>query len=190
MKKWDSHAKSSTISIVYRCCCCNFFRQNPRRFPCIFSGMCFLPKENQQPIWGSHRFFRRKVKPNTHILSTIINELFIAKVSSSNNTYSFRKISPCRRNLILMSRVCTCVEFVTVCGAEWCWFQAGKYSSRGHSCQRCVGLQALPTSCLVEHCRVTHCCDGHYNVFLLLLALRKVCDVQALHVASTWIRIR
>ena len=55
MKKLDSHAKSSTISRVYSCCC-NFFRQNPRRFPWFCFGMCLFPKENQQPVLGGNRF--------------------------------------------------------------------------------------------------------------------------------------
>ena len=55
MKKMDSHAKSSTISSVYRCCC-NFFRQNPRRFPYIFFVMCLFAEENQQPVLGGNRF--------------------------------------------------------------------------------------------------------------------------------------
>ena len=48
----SSHAKSSTISRVCRCCCISF-RRNPRRFP-SFSGMCVF-QENQQPIWGGLR---------------------------------------------------------------------------------------------------------------------------------------
>ena len=59
MKKLDSHAKSSTISRVYRCCC-NFFRQNPRRFPWFCFGMCLFPEENQQPVLRSHGFSEEK----------------------------------------------------------------------------------------------------------------------------------
>ena len=59
MKKIDSHAKSSTISRIYRCCC-NFFRQNPRRFPWFCFGMCLFPEENQQPVLGCNRFSEEK----------------------------------------------------------------------------------------------------------------------------------
>ena len=55
----DSHAKSSTISRIYRCCC-NFFRQNPRRFPWFCFGMCLFPEENQQPVLGGQRFSEEK----------------------------------------------------------------------------------------------------------------------------------
>ena len=61
-EKWRnlaSHAKSSTISRVYRCCC-NFFRQNPRRFPWFCFGMCLFLKENQQPVLGGNRFSEEK----------------------------------------------------------------------------------------------------------------------------------
>ena len=58
-EKMDSHAKSSTISRVYRCCC-NFFRQNPRRFPWFCFGMCLFPEENQQPVLGGNRFSKEK----------------------------------------------------------------------------------------------------------------------------------
>ena len=62
MKKWSnlaSHAISSTMSRVYRCCC-NFFRQNPRRFPWFCFGMCLFREENQQPVLGGHRFSEEK----------------------------------------------------------------------------------------------------------------------------------
>ena len=78
-KKLDSDAKSFRISKVYRCCC-NFFRQNPRRFQWFCFGMCLFPEENQQPVLGGHRFFRRKVtmfigrETKTHILPTKIDE--------------------------------------------------------------------------------------------------------------------
>ena len=58
-KKPDSHAKSSTISRVYRCCC-NFFRQNRRQFPWCCFGMCLFPEENQQPVFGCQRFSEEK----------------------------------------------------------------------------------------------------------------------------------
>ena len=58
-EKMDSPAKSSTISRVYRCCC-NFFRQNPRRFPWFCFGMCLFPEENQQPVLRSHGFSEEK----------------------------------------------------------------------------------------------------------------------------------
>ena len=58
-KKMKKHgftrAKSSTISRIYRCCC-NFFRQNPQRFPWFCFGMCLFPEENQQPVLGGNRF--------------------------------------------------------------------------------------------------------------------------------------
>ena len=50
MEKLDSHAKSSTISRIYRCCC-NFFRQNPRRFPWFFSECVSFPREINNPFW-------------------------------------------------------------------------------------------------------------------------------------------
>ena len=58
-EKMDSHAKSSTISRIYRCCC-NFFRQNLRRFPWFCFGMCLFPDENQQPVLGGNRFSEEK----------------------------------------------------------------------------------------------------------------------------------
>ena len=58
-KKMDSHAKSSTISRIYRCCC-NFFRRNPRRFPWFCFGMCLFPEENQQPVLEGNRFSEEK----------------------------------------------------------------------------------------------------------------------------------
>ena len=95
-KKMGSHAKSSTISRVYRCCC-NFFRQNPRRLPWFCFGMCLFPKENQQPVLGVIVFqkksdnFHWTWNKNTHF--TDENEQKkIAKVSPSNNNYSFRII--------------------------------------------------------------------------------------------------
>ena len=92
-KKLDSHAKSSTISRVYRCCC-NFFRQNPRRFPWFCFGMCLFPKENQQPVFGCNRFSEEKWQfhwtwnKNTHFSDENERKKF-AKVSPSNNNYSF-----------------------------------------------------------------------------------------------------
>ena len=56
--------------------------------------MCLFPEENQQPVLGGNRFFRRKVanfigrETKTHILPTKMNEN-IANVSPSNNNYSF-----------------------------------------------------------------------------------------------------
>ena len=93
----DSHAKSSTISRVYRYRY-NFFRQNPRRFPWFCFGMCLFPEENQQPVLGSNRFSEEKWpffigrETNTHILPTKMNEKKIDKVSPSNNNYCFRII--------------------------------------------------------------------------------------------------
>ena len=78
-KKLDSHAKSSTISRVYRCRC-NFFRQNPQRFPWFCFGMCLFPEEIQQPVLGCNRFSEEKwqfslgVKQQIHILPTKIDE--------------------------------------------------------------------------------------------------------------------
>ena len=78
--KLDSHAKSSTISMI------------------LFRNVSLFPEENQQPVLGGNRFFQRKgtifigreTKP--HILPTKMNEKKIAKVSPSNNNYSFRII--------------------------------------------------------------------------------------------------
>ena len=98
-KKLDSHPKSSTISRVYSCCC-NFFRQNHRRFPWLCFGMCLFPEENQTTRFGWCSFFRGKVtifigrETKTHILPKKINEKKIAKVSPSNNNYSFRIKKP------------------------------------------------------------------------------------------------
>ena len=89
--------------------------QNPRRFPGFtvvvvtflvkilddfhdFVSECVsFPRKINNPFWGGNRFFRRKVtifighETKTHILPTKINEK-IAKVSPSNNNYSFRII--------------------------------------------------------------------------------------------------
>ena len=60
--------------------------------------MCLFPQENQQPVLGGHRFFRRKVtifigrETKTHISPTKINEQKFAEVSSSCINYSFRKV--------------------------------------------------------------------------------------------------
>ena len=79
MKKFAFTRKIFHDFQVYRCCC-NFFRQNPRRFPWFCFGMCLFPDENQQPVLGGHRFFRRRVtifigrETDTLILQTKINE--------------------------------------------------------------------------------------------------------------------
>ena len=74
-----------------------FFRQNPWRFLWFCFGMCLFPKENQQPVLGSYRFsdekwqFSLDVKQQYTFFrrkSTKKN----AKVSPSNNNYSFRMI--------------------------------------------------------------------------------------------------
>ena len=77
--KMDSDAKSSTISKVYRCCC-NFFRQNPWRFPWFCFWMCLVPEDKSTTRFGWSAFFRRQVtifigrETKTHILPTKINE--------------------------------------------------------------------------------------------------------------------
>ena len=99
----DSHAKSSTISRVYRCCC-NFFRQNPRRFPWFCFGMCLFPEENQQPVLGGNRFSEEKwqfsfdVKQKHTFYRRKSTKKKFAKVSPSNNNYSFRIIQPFNNN--------------------------------------------------------------------------------------------
>ena len=55
-KVLSSHAKSSAISRVHRCCC-NCFRRIPRRFRDVFPNVCF-PEANQQPNFGESPFFR------------------------------------------------------------------------------------------------------------------------------------
>ena len=95
-KKKDSHAKSSTISRIYRCCC-NFFRQNPRRFPWFCFGMCLFPEENQQPVLGGNRFSEEKWQfsldvKQKHTFYIRKSTKKIAKVSPSTNNYSFRII--------------------------------------------------------------------------------------------------
>ena len=102
-KKLDSHAKSSTISRIYRCCC-NFFRQNPRRFPWFCFGMCLFPEENQQPVLGGNRFSEEKwqfsldVKQKHTFYRRKSTKKKIAKVSPSHDNYSFRIISPFNNN--------------------------------------------------------------------------------------------
>ena len=99
-EKWnnmDSHAKSSTISRIDSCCC-NFFRQNPGRFPWFCFGMCLFPEENQQPILGENRFSEEKcqfsldVKQKHTFYRRKSTKQKIAKVSPSNNKYSFKII--------------------------------------------------------------------------------------------------
>ena len=92
----DSHAKSSTISRVYRCCC-NLFRQNPLRFPSFCFGMCLFPKENQQPVLGGNRFSEEKLQFSLDVKQKYTffqrkSTKKIAKVSPSYNNYSFRII--------------------------------------------------------------------------------------------------
>ena len=95
MKKLDSHAKSSTISTAYRCCC-NFFRQilddlHDFVSECVsFLGKSttrlgghVLSEEKWQfslDVKHKHTFYRRKSTEKTKF----------AKVSPSNNNYSFR----------------------------------------------------------------------------------------------------
>ena len=95
-EKMDSHAKSSTISRVYRCCC-NFFRQNHRRFPWFCFGMCLFHEENQQPVLGSNRFSEEKWQfsldvTQKHTFYRRKSTKTFANVSPSNNNYSFRVI--------------------------------------------------------------------------------------------------
>ena len=96
-KKMNSHAKSSTISRIYSCCC-NFFNQNPERFPWFCFGMCLFPEENQQPVLGCNRFSKEKwqfsldVKQKHTFYQRKSTKKKIAKVSPSNNNYSFRII--------------------------------------------------------------------------------------------------
>ena len=95
-EKIASDAKSSTISRVYRCCC-NFFRQTPRRFPWFCFGMCLFPEENQQPVLGGNRFSKEKWQfsldaKQKHTFYRRKSTKKIAKVSPSNNNYSFRII--------------------------------------------------------------------------------------------------
>ena len=66
--------------------------------------MCLFPEENQQPVLGGNSFSRGQVtifiwrETKTHILQTKINEKKFAKVSPSNNNYSFRIIWPFNNN--------------------------------------------------------------------------------------------
>ena len=95
-EKMDSPAKSSTISRVYRCCR-NFFRQNPRQFPRFCFGMCLFPDENQQPVLGGNRFSEEKWQFSLDVKQkhTFYRRKWtkkIAKVTLSNNNYSFRII--------------------------------------------------------------------------------------------------
>ena len=119
MKKLDSDAKSWTISRVYRCCW-NFFRQNPQRFPWFCFGMCLFPEENQQPVFGSNRFFRRKVtifigcETKIHIFRRKSKKK-IGKVSPSNNNYSFRTKKPTIHQAVYPKRA----HFFWVTCCEW-----------------------------------------------------------------------
>ena len=96
MKKLDSHAKSSTISRVYRCCC-NFFSSKSRRFPWFCIGMCLFPNENQQPVLECNRFSEEKWQfsldmKQRHTFFRRKSTKKFAKVSPSNNNHSFRMI--------------------------------------------------------------------------------------------------
>ena len=51
MKKLDSHAKSSTISRVYRCCC-NFFVKILDDFHDFVSECVSFPRKINNPFWG------------------------------------------------------------------------------------------------------------------------------------------
>ena len=89
------NAKSSTNSRVCRCCCCNFFIRDPRRFPC-FAECVFFPKKINNPFWGLTVFQRKSDissgrETKTHIVADE-NQRKIAKVSFSNNNYSCRII--------------------------------------------------------------------------------------------------
>ena len=102
MKKLDSHAKSSTISRVYRCCC-NFFSSKSSTISMILFRNVSLSRRKSTTRFGVSPFFRGKVtifigrETKIHILPTKINEK-IAEVSPSNNNYSFRIILPFNNN--------------------------------------------------------------------------------------------
>ena len=98
----SSHAKSSTISRVYRCCC-NFFRQNHRRFSWFCFGMCLLTEENEQPVLGCNRFSEEKWQfsldvKQKHTFYRRKSTKTIAEVSPFINNYSFRIIQPFNNN--------------------------------------------------------------------------------------------
>ena len=82
MKKWRklaSHAKSSTISRVYRCRC-NFFVEILDDFHDCVSECVSFPKKINNPFWGLTVFFEEKwqfpldVKQKHTFLPTEINE--------------------------------------------------------------------------------------------------------------------
>ena len=85
-EKMDSHAKSSTISRVYRWCC-NFFLKILNDFHDFVSECVSFPKKINNPFWGvtvipkrSDKFHWTWIK-NTHILPTKINDGNSPKVS-------------------------------------------------------------------------------------------------------------
>ena len=53
--------KTSTISRLYRCCC-NFFRQNPRRFPGFVSECVSFPRKINNPFCGLTVFPKKSDK--------------------------------------------------------------------------------------------------------------------------------
>ena len=79
MKKLDSHAKSWTISRVYRCCC-NFFSSKSSTISMILFRNVSLSRGKSTTRFAVSRFFRRKVsifigrETKTHILPMKINE--------------------------------------------------------------------------------------------------------------------
>ena len=88
-EKWRKMAKSLKISSLHT--------QNPRRFSWFCLGMCLFPQENQQPVLGLTVFpkksdnFHWTWNKNTHFTDENQRKK-IAKVSPSNNNYSFRII--------------------------------------------------------------------------------------------------
>ena len=99
--------------------------------------MCLFPEENQQPVLGVTVFqirvtifIRRETK--THILPTKINEK-IAKVSLSNNNYSFRIInrhwvSSCFRLIDMVRPVLGRGWHARYYAAAGAWVQTVQYS--------------------------------------------------------------
>ena len=133
MKTWRnlaSHAKSTTISRVCRCCC-YFFRRSHRRFPWFSEECVFFPKENQQPVLGGHRFSERQWQfsvdvKQKHTFYRRKSTNNIAKVSFSNNNYSFRiiTIQKQRRAGLTYRWGSVASQFLTVvgelAGEAWC----------------------------------------------------------------------
>ena len=77
-RKLASHAKSSTISRVYRYFCL-FFRRNPRRFPCFVRNVFSLRKSTTNFGWST--FFQRKV---TNFIERETKHTFYKRKSTKN----------------------------------------------------------------------------------------------------------